>query len=59
MRKIKFRGRCEKESRYAGVSSEALPTFRKNGTRNTNPKTENNDTRRRESAYKETERRRV
>lgn len=41
------------------VSSENLRTFRKNGTKNTNPKAENNDTRRGESAHKETERRRV
>ena len=33
-----------------------MRTSRKNGTRNTNPKTENNDTRR-ETAYKEAERR--
>lgn len=34
-------------------------TFRKNGTRSTNTKTKNYDTRKRESAHKETERRRI
>ena len=33
-----------------------MRTFRKNGTRSTNPKAENNGTRRGESAHKETER---
>lgn len=41
------------------ASLEALQTFRKNGTRSTNTKTKNYDTRKRESAHKETERRRI
>lgn len=36
-----------------------MRTFRKNGTKNTNSKIENNDTRRRGSAHKEAGRRRV
>ncbi len=44
---------------FTGVSSENLRTFRKNGTKNINPKADNNGTKRRETAYKETERCRV